>query len=164
MIVNAELFVKDLPGQLVGSLEPVSMVNGNIMGVVHNREQIINNRICINITFEVEDDSQVEDLKNIWKSRDIVISRIGSVYETFNMDYLLIGDLDASYIEGIIDEASKTISLEAVDVRYSSKTVDPSKRTGMISVKARSEEDLDRLDSLLNDVCRKSGIVYVRGV
>ncbi len=164
MIVNAELFVKDLPGQLVGSLEPVSMVNGNIMGVVHNREQIINNRICINITFEVDDNSQVEGLKNIWKSRDIVISRIGSVYETFTMDYLLIGDLDASYIEGIIDEASKTISLEAVDVRYSSKTVDPSKRTGMISVKARSEEDLDRLDGLLNDVCRKSGIVYVRGV
>ncbi|MBQ8180252.1 MAG: homoserine dehydrogenase [Candidatus Methanomethylophilaceae archaeon] len=140
------------------------MVNGNIMGVVHNREQIINNRICINITFEVDDNSQVEGLKNIWKSRDIVISRIGSVYETFTMDYLLIGDLDASYIEGIIDEASKTISLEAVDVRYSSKTVDPSKRTGMISVKARSEEDLDRLDGLLNDVCRKSGIVYVRGV
>ena len=31
MIVNAELYVKDLPGQLVGSLEPIPLVDGNIM-------------------------------------------------------------------------------------------------------------------------------------
>lgn len=37
MKVNAELYVRDLPGQLVGSLEPISMVSGNIMGVVHDR-------------------------------------------------------------------------------------------------------------------------------
>ena len=78
MIVNAELYVKDLPGQLVGSLEPISLVDGNIMGVVHNREQIVNHRICINVTFEVEDSAQLEKLKEIWKSKDMIISRMGS--------------------------------------------------------------------------------------
>ena len=53
MMVNAELYVRDLPGQLVGSLEPISLVDGNIVGVVHNREQMVNQRICVNVTFQI---------------------------------------------------------------------------------------------------------------
>ena len=163
MIVNAELYVKDLPGQLVGSLEPISVVDGNILGVVHNRERIVNHRICINITFEVEED-QLERLKHIWKSKDIVISKIGSAYETYTMDYLLIGDIDAQYIEGLISKASKVAALDAVDVRYSSKTDASANKSGMISVKTRSKEDLGKLDAFLAEECAKTGTVYVRGV
>ena len=163
MIVNAELYVKDLPGQLVGSLEPISVVDGNILGVVHNRERIVNHRICINITFEAEDE-QLERLKAIWKSKDIIISKIGTAYETFTMDYMLIGDIDARYIERLINKASTIADLDGVEVSYSSKTGDYSKRTGMLSVKTKSQEDLDRLDGFLDDECRRSGITYVRGV
>ena len=163
MIVNAELYVKDIPGQLVGSLEPISVVDGNILGVVHNRERIVNHRICINITFEAEDD-QLERLKAIWKSKDIIISKIGTAYETFTMDYMLIGDIDARYIERLINKASTIADLDGVEVSYSSKTGDYSKRTGMLSVKTKSQEDLDKLDGFLDDECRRSGITYVRGV
>ena len=164
MIVNAELYVKDLPGQLVGSLEPISVVDGNILGVVHNRERIVNHRICINITFEVEGQDQLEELQRIWKSKDIIISKIGSVYQTYTMDYLLIGDIDAPYIEGLINKASAIAKMDAVDVRYSSRTNRSSNRTGLISVKTRSEDDLERLDDFLDKECRSSGIIYVRGV
>ncbi|MFT0899011.1 homoserine dehydrogenase [Candidatus Methanoprimaticola sp. MG2] len=163
MIVNAELYVKDLPGQLVGSLEPISIVDGNILGVVHNRERIVNHRICINITFEVEED-QLERLKGIWKSKDVIISKIGSAHETYTMDYMLIGDIDARYIERLINKASTIADLEAVDVRYSSKATDYSKRTGILSVKTKSKDDLDKLDEFLDMECRKSGMTYVRGV
>lgn len=163
MIVNAELYVKDLPGQLVGSLEPISAVDGNILGVVHNRERIVNHRICINITFEVEDD-QLERLKEIWKSKDVIISKIGSAYETFTMDYMLIGDIDARYIERLINMASTIADLDAVDVRYASRHDDYSKRTGLLSVKTKSAEDLERLDEFMVGECKKTGITYVRGV
>ena len=163
MIVNAELFVKDLPGQLVGSLEPISVVDGNILGVVHNRERIVNHRICVNITFEVEED-QLERLKAIWKSKDAIISKIGTAHETYTMDYMLIGDIDARYIEGLINKASTIADLEAVDVRYSSRTGDYSKRTGIISVKTKSKDDLNKLDEFLDTECMKSGTTYVRGV
>ena len=164
MIVNAELYVKDLPGQLVGSLEPISLVDGNIMGVVHNREQIVNHRICINVTFEVEDSAQLEKLKEIWKSKDMIISRMGSVYQTYTMEYMLIGEFDANYLEGLINEASEIITMDSMDMRYSYKTTTSSKRTGMIAVKTRSEEDLDRMDSFLSEKCKQSNITYVRGV
>ena len=108
MIVNAELFVNDLPGQLIGSIEPISMVNGNILGVVHNRDRIVDNRICVNVTFEVGD-RQLERLKELWKARDIVISSLGSVHETFTMHYILIGDVNAQYIEGLLKKVNEAI-------------------------------------------------------
>lgn len=164
MIVNAELFVKDLPGQLVGSIEPISLIDGNIMGVMHDRERIVNHRIRVNITFEVEGQNQLEALKKIWKSKDIIISKLGSVYQTYTMDYLLIGDIDAMYIEELMNKANSLVTMDAVDVRYSSKTNSSSKRTGLISVKTRSEEDLEKLDKFLDDECRKTNTIYVRGV
>ena len=66
MIVNAELFVKDLPGQLVGSIEPISLVDGNIMGIMHDRERIVNHRICVNITFEVDEQKHLMEPNRIW--------------------------------------------------------------------------------------------------
>jgi len=163
MLVNAQLYVKDLPGRLVESLEPISLVNGNIMGVVHDREQIVNQRICIDVTFEIKGNEDLEHLKEIWKSKDVLIAEIGSVYKTFTMEYMLVGKFDASYVEKLIDKASNTVSFESVDVNYSSKNAS-STRTAMISAEVLSEADLKKLDKILMTACRKSKIVYVRGI
>lgn len=163
MIVNADLFVKDLPGQLVGSLEPISVVDGNILGVVHNRDQIIDHRICLNVTFEV-DDKQLEKLKALWMEKDIVISNLGSVHETFTMDYLLIGDINAQYIESLLKKINEVTTLDEVGVRYTTKAGKSLKYTSLISVKARYEDNLEKIDNILRTECKKSNVTYVRGV
>ncbi|NLU46168.1 MAG: homoserine dehydrogenase [Euryarchaeota archaeon] len=163
MLVNAELYVKDLPGQLVGSLEPISMVNGNIVGVVHNRDRIINHRICVNVTFEVDNNDDLEKLKNVWKARDVLIDSIGSVYKTASMEYLLLGLFNASYVEELIEKAAETVPFESVDVSYS--TANHTKtRTAMITVEVLNEDDLDKLNLILEESCREEGIVYIRGL
>lgn len=163
MLVNAELYVKDLPGQLVGSLEPISMVNGNIVGVVHNRDLIVNQRICVNVTFEIENNDDLEKLKKTWKAKDILIASIGSVYKTSTMEYLLLGSFKASEVEKLIDEASNLVSFESVDVNYSTANATKT-RTAMITVEVLSEEDLEKLDKFLDTACREKGIVYIRGL
>jgi len=163
MMVNAQLYVKDLPGRLVESLEPISLVNGNIVGVVHDREQIVNQRICIDVTFEVRDSSELDRLKAIWRSKDVLIAKIGSVYKTYTMEYMLVGKFKASLVESIIDEASGTISFESVDVNYSSNNAS-STRTAMISAELMSESDLKKFDLFLADACKQSNIVYIRGL
>lgn len=163
MMVNAQLYVKDLPGRLVESLEPISLVNGNIVGVVHDREQIVNHRICINVTFEIKGNSELDQLKDIWKSKDVLIANIGSVYKTYTMEYMLVGDFTASYVEELIDEASKVISFESVDVNYSSRNAS-STRTAMISAEVMSEGDVKKFDAFLMEACKKSDIVYIRGL
>jgi len=163
MMVNAQLYVKDLPGRLVESLEPISLVNGNIVGVVHDREQIVNQRICIDVTFEIKDSSELDRLKGIWKSKDVLIAKIGSVYKTFTMEYMLVGKFKASFVETLIDEASGKIAFESVDVNYSSKNAS-STRTAMISAELMSESDLKKFDEFLADACKKANLVYIRGL
>lgn len=162
MKINADLYVKDVPGQLVSSLEPISSVDGNIVGVVHNREQSVNGRIVVNVTFDV-DPNQVDNLRKIWKSRDVIVAKLDSVVETFTMDYMLVGNLSASYIEELFGEASTEISFESIDIGYSSKTAKDT-RTAMISVKVQKDDDLKKLDRFLSSACKKAGFVYIRGV
>ncbi|MDR3282094.1 MAG: homoserine dehydrogenase [Candidatus Methanoplasma sp.] len=163
MLVNAELYVKDLPGQLVDSLTPISMVDGNITAVVHDREQIVNQRICVNVTFEVADNKGLDRLKAIWKSKDVMIARMGSVYETHTMEYMLIGKFSAANVEKLLEEASNVVSLESSDVSYSSKNA-TSTRTAMITAEVLTPEDLEKLDRFFRSACRESGIVYIRGL
>jgi len=164
MLVNAELYVKDLPGQLVGSLEPISMVDGNIVGVVHDREQKVNNRIRVSVTFEVDNNHQTEELKAIWKSMDILISKMGSVYETYSMTYLILGKFNAAYMDDLIDDANEVVSLESVDVSYSSKDNKTGKRTALISVEVRNKEDIEKLDGFFIKTCSGDNLVLIRGI
>lgn len=163
MKVNADLYVKDVPGQLVGTLDPISMVDGNIVGVVHNREKMMDQRIGVNITFEIPSAEDLERLKNIWRSKDVLISRIGSVVETYPMEYMLIGDVSAKYTEDLLNKAKKKVDFDSFDVRISSKAAS-SKQTVMISAKLRKQQDIKKLDSFIADACRDSEVTYIRGV
>jgi ACT domain-containing protein len=163
MMVNADIFVRDVPGQLVGSLEPISLVDGNIVGVVHNRDSIVNGRIAVNITFEVGSAEDLERLKVIWKSRDVMISRISSVVETHPMEYVLIGSVGAAQIEKLVNNAGKAVGIESVDIRFSSKASEK-ERAAMISVNVRSKDDIKRLNAFMASACKKANIVCIRGV
>ena len=162
MIVNAELYVKDLPGQLVGSLEPISLVDGNIMGVVHNREQIVNHRICINVTFEVEDSTQLEKLKEIWKSNDVIVAKIGSAIDLRNIVFMIIGDLTAATADELVAGAKDVAEIQSKDIRVSSNS--SGRNTCMVSINVKTEEEITALDRYFSEGCRSKGYTYIRGV
>lgn len=164
MLVNAELYVRDLPGQLVGSIEPISMVDGNIVSVMHDRETMMNKRILVKVTFEVKDNSQIEKLKAIWKSRDIIICKMGSVYSTLSMDYMLLGSFTAAYVDSLIDVASRLANVESVDVSYSSQDKNSGKRTAMITLEVREREDLEKVDAFFAESCKRDSLIYIRGI
>ena len=162
MKINADIYVKDVPGTLVSSLEPISTLGGNIVGVVHNREQVVSGRISVNVIFYMEPQS-LDALKKEWKARDIIIADIGEDYEIVSMNYMLIGDLSAAYIEDLIDKASKIVNLESVDMGYSSK-MKTSSRTAMISANLRSKDDIDKLSDFMSGEAKKANLTCIMGV
>ncbi len=163
MRVNADVYVRDVPGQLVASLEPISMVDGNIVGVVHHHEKVMNDRIGVNITFDLDGPEPLERLKAIWKERDVTVSRLGSVVETYPVEYLFIGKVTPSYLEGLIARASKEAGLESVDLRYSSR-VNGDRQTAMMLARVKRPEDMEVLDAFLLGECAQAGILAVRGL
>ena len=79
------------------------------------------------------------------------------------MDYMLIGDLSAAYIEDLIKRASKVVDLESVNMGYSSK-MNTDSRTAMISANLRSKDDIYRLSDFIADEAKKADLTYVMGV
>ncbi|MBO5599588.1 MAG: homoserine dehydrogenase [Candidatus Methanomethylophilus sp.] len=140
------------------------MVDGNIIGVVHDREKIVNKRILVSVTFEVENSRKLDELKSIWKSRDIIISKMGSVYETLTSEFMLVGAFNATYIENLIDEVSKIVHLESTDIVYSSNNQSKNQRTAMITAEVRSEADIDKLDEFFAMASEKDDMIYIRGL
>ena len=159
MKINADIYVKDVPGTLVSSLEPISTLGGNIVGVVHNREQIVSGRISVNVIFNM-DQKSLDALKKEWKARDIIIADFGEDFEIVSMDYMLIGDLSAAYIEDLIKRASKVVDLDSVNMGYSSK-MNTDSRTAMISANLRSKDDIYRLSDFIADEAKKADLTYV---
>lgn len=161
--VNADLYVKDVPGQLVAALEPISVMEGNIVGVVHHRDQIMNDRIGINVTFDLADSERLDRLLSVWKERDVHISRIGSVVETFPLDYLLIGDISPSWLETMLDRIRDSLGIESLDIHYSAVT-NTGNRTALIKAKLTNKENLRKAEQLINEIVKERDILAVRGL
>ena len=79
------------------------------------------------------------------------------------MNYMLIGDLSAAYIEDLIKRASDIVNLESVDMGYSSK-MKTSSRTAMISANLRSKDDIDKLGDFISGEAKKAGLTCIMGV
>ncbi len=95
---------------------------------------------------------------------DIIISKMGSVYETITREFMLVGRFNATYIENLIEEASTIVQLESTDIGYTSKNSSSDKHTAMITAEVRSEKDIEALDKFFMDACRKDDMLYIRGI
>ena len=99
----------------------------------------------------------------IWKERDVRVSRIGSVVETFPMDYLLIGQISPSQLETMLDEVRDMLGMESLDIRYSS-VMESGSRTALINAKFNSESNLRKAEDLILELVIDKDILAVRGL
>ncbi|MDD7423980.1 MAG: hypothetical protein PUK31_03125 [Candidatus Methanomethylophilaceae archaeon] len=161
MLVNADIYVKDIPGQLVSALEPMSTVNANIIGVVHSREQMVSGRIAVNLTFDIDPD-MIDRLKEIWKSNDVIVAKIGSAIDLRNIVFMIIGDLTAATADELVAGAKDVAEIQSKDIRVSSNS--SGRNTCMVSINVKTEEEITALDRYFSERCRSKGYTYIRGV
>lgn len=153
----------DIPGQLVLALEPIATNGGNIVGVVHHREVVIGRRIAVNVTFEVRSEKALQWILDTWKERDIDVARMGSLYETFPVECLLVGDLSPQELNSIMEKVESMEDMESVDVRYSSSAASNGK-AALIFGKVRRKEAVERVERFLERRASEAGFLFIRGL
>ena len=161
MLVTANIYVRDVPGQLVAALEPMTTVNANIIGVVHSRDQTISGRIAVDLTFDIDPDL-IEKLKDIWVSRDVVVAKIGTVIDLHNTVFMVIGDVTAASMDEIMSAAKEKAAMESYDIRLSSSS--SGRNSALVTASVKSEEDLGTLEDIIGKQCRSRGFTLIRGV
>lgn len=116
MKVGLDIALKDVPGQLVKALEPISKFGGNIISIVHERDAIKGGRVPIHVNIEVE---STENLKKIIKElekRDIWVSKAGEVKKKEKITVVLIGHIVDTDLRDTIDKMNEIKGVMVADV------------------------------------------------
>jgi ACT domain-containing protein len=161
--VNVDLRLKDIPGQLVGALEPISANGGNIRGVIHNHEAKKGGRISVNITFEVRSEDILDRILSTWKARDVEIAKIDSFFETYPLQYLLVGNIPSTELESLTKSLESMENVASIDIRYSGSANSDS-RAALITGKASKKEAIASLNEFFKKRAEKKYYILIRGL
>lgn len=162
MKFNADIYVKDVPGQLVASLDPISSYEGNIIGVFHDREQVISGRILVHVIFDMPE-NMIDGLKKEWKRRDVTIVKVDEAAEETPVDYMLVGVISGNRLEKAVSEFMEKMSSGPIQCRYNAKN--PAKSGAiMFSLTVGSADDLKSLDEFFAEKAKDEGLTLIRGM
>ncbi len=162
MKVNVDLRLKDIPGQLVWALEPISTYDGNIMGVVHHHDVVVGGRITVNVTFEVRSEESLQKILDTWKIREIDVAKMGHHFETFPVQYLLVGTISPGELQDLAKKLESVEDLASVDIRYSGSATSE-RKSAMITGKVTKKEAIKTLNNFFQSWAEKSGFLLIRG-
>ncbi|MCU0861777.1 MAG: hypothetical protein MUE65_05610, partial [Methanomassiliicoccales archaeon] len=98
-----------------------------------------------------------------WKERDVDVARLSSMFETFEFEYLIVGDIPPSELRELTDGIESMEDLDAVDIRYS---VSPStgEKAAMIFGKVKQKSAMGRVEDFLRQRSMQAGFLLISGL
>jgi len=163
MKVSMSIELKDIPGQLVLALQPISDFGGNIRSVVHHRDKKTPScRIPLQLVLEIED-RNLSVLVDRLKERGVNVVRIGEERLMDSMVVLLIGHIVHSDIRETIDSIDSTGFAEVVELSLSMPGVDL-KSSASVTISAGGTEELKDALAILEAAAEKKGIMVIASI
>jgi|Deesub1362A_J573_1020465.scaffolds.fasta_scaffold00051_78 ACT domain-containing protein len=154
MKVSLDMVLKDIPGQLVKALEPISEYGGNIISIVHLREAIKGGRVPVHITFEVKDPDRLNKIVNELEKRDIWVSKLGEVKRKEKIVVVITGHIVDTDLRDTIDRLNEIEGVMVADVALAMP--DPEKESSArmeieVSGHAKVKKALERLEEIAEE-------------
>jgi ACT domain-containing protein len=113
------MVLKDVPGQLVRALEPISEYGGNIISIVHMREDLKGGRVPVHVTFEIEDSRKLNRVVEELEKRDIWVSKLGEAKKKEKITLVLTGHIVDTDLRDTIDRLNEIPGVMVADVSLS---------------------------------------------
>ncbi|MDI6888518.1 MAG: amino acid-binding protein [Methanocellales archaeon] len=163
MRVTMDLELKDMPGQLVLALQPISEFGGNIVSVIHHRDKKTpRGLIPVQITFEI-DEGKLEGLINRMKSDGVTIVQVGEDRLLERVVVILIGHIIHSDIRDTIDRIDSTGYAEVKDLAVSMPGVDQHSAARMV-INATGKKEMKKAIQLLRNVAHEKNLLLIEPI
>ncbi len=163
MIVSMTLELKDIPGQLVLALAPISDLHGNIMSVVHQHEEKTpRGTIPVQVTFEIDQGVLDELIEKLEKS-GVGVARVGEERLRSSISVVLIGHIIHSDIGDTIDRIDSTGFAEVVDLSLSMPAIEKTSSAYLV-INAEGEKELKNALEILREVAIKKDILMIEPI
>ncbi len=163
MIVSMTLELKDIPGQLVLALSPISELHGNIMSVVHQHEEKTpRGTIPVQITFEI-DQQLLNELIERLENSGVKVARVGEERLRSSVSVVLIGHIVHSDIGDTIDRIDSTGFAEVVDLSLSMPAIEKTSSAYLV-INAVGENELKTALEILRGVADKKELLIIEPI
>jgi len=163
MKVSVDIELRDIPGQLVSALTPISELGGNIISVLHHRDRKTQRgTIPVQIVFDVEESKLAMLLRRL-RERGITVVRVGTERLKEAALVLLIGHIVRSDVKELIDAVDKTGFAEVVELFLSMPAIEE-KSAATLTIRAVGRDELERALKILEGIARDKGILVVRPI
>lgn len=163
MIVSMTLELKDIPGQLVLALSPISEFHGNIMSVIHQHdEKTPRGTIPVQITFEIED-KVLNRLIEKLEENGVGVARVGEKRLRSTVSVILIGHIVHSDMGDTIDKIDSTGFAEVVDMSLSMPAIEKTSSAYLV-INAIGEKELTKALNILRDVANKKDLLLIEPI
>ncbi|MBN1455013.1 MAG: amino acid-binding protein [Methanomicrobia archaeon] len=160
MKISMDIELKDIPGQLVRALQPVSDSGGNIVSVVHQHDKKTpSGRIPVQLVVEL-DEQRLERLVRALTERGVRVVRTGEERLKESMVVLLIGHIVHSDLRETIDSIDRTGFAEVVALSLSMPSVDE-ESSASVTISAIGDQELREALHILEGTAKEKGIMVI---
>ncbi len=162
MRITMDLELKDIPGQLVKALEPISDSGGNIVSVVHHHEERTSRgTIALQVVFDMEDG--LGPLKEKLESRGIKVVRFNQLRLLEHKTVVLVGHIIHSDIRDTIEQIDSTGYAEVVDLSMSMPGISL-KSSARIGLNATGKNEMKKAVKLLRDIAKEKELLLIEPI
>lgn len=163
MIVSMDLELKDIPGQLVQALKPLSTFGANIMSVLHHHDQRTpRGAIPVQVVFQLTN-GKLNDIINDMEKRGVRIVSVGKKLMYEEVTVILIGHIVHSDMGDTIDQIDSTGFAEVVSLSISMPGINEPSSASLV-INAVGMAQLSKALDILRQVASKKDLLLIEPV
>jgi len=163
MRVSMDIELKDIPGQLLSALNPISELKGNLKSIVHHHEKRTpRGTIPLQLVFEA-DPKCLEAIISKLEENGVDVTRVDEKRFVEHGAVILIGHIVHTDIEDTIETIDNTGFAEVVEISLSMPHIDTSS-SASLKIDAIGKRELHDAITILRDVAMKKDLLVIEPI
>jgi ACT domain-containing protein len=164
MRIELDVELKDRPGQLVRALEPISRLGGNVISIVHNRDETKKGRrVPVHVTLDVENSGMLDRILKELEDEDIWVAKVGEVTKKERIKIILIGHVVDTDIRDTIDRLNEIPGVMVADMALSMPN--PMEETSaLMDIEVSDPRKIKTAISKLMEIAREKSLTIIKSV
>ncbi|HOS82531.1 MAG TPA: amino acid-binding protein [Methanolinea sp.] len=156
-----KLEMRDAPGQLVAALRPISEVGGNIIAVIHQRDEKATKGDTLSVQIVLElPDQRLSDLVRLIREQGVNIQRIGHERLLYEKTVIVIGHLIHTDLGDTVDRIDRTGFAEVTGLNICMPAITQVSSARLV-VKAVNRQDMEQAMDILRGVSKEKNFLLV---
>ena len=162
-MILLEVYLPDIPGSLIELIKPISENGGNIYGILHHHDKKIDNRIPVEISFELNQeilDSSIYQIKKSLIQQYIEIIKISIDVKHKMFTFILSGHVfDTDITDTINLLHSKDIKVSELQAIFSGF-----KEISNVKMRVEFPDNMSKSELIdeIATICRKKSLFLIK--